>query len=218
MTNELLRLTDEESAKAIQELAKFGSKAIDAGAGFGRYLDRVFGRVPDNLVGYLFGDWLEERRIRRAEQLRADTEEVRRQRGTTERIDVSPSIAIPLIQAAIDEDRDVLRDLWAKLLASATDPARAHLVRRSMIDLLKQLDPLDALVLQQLTSGRIGGMIAPGSELAQVLSGLLQTTRDEAHLSLEHLHELDCLMHSPNDTPFPALTVKARLLLRAVGG
>jgi hypothetical protein len=102
MTDELMRPIDPETAKAIQEASKVGGKVIDAGTGIGRYLDRVLGRVPDNLVGYLIGDWLAEKRLRRYVALREETNQILGRRGVSERADVSPSIAIPLIEAAID--------------------------------------------------------------------------------------------------------------------
>ena len=44
------------------------------------------------------------------------------------------------------EDRESLRQMWAKLLAAAMDPSRAKLVRLSLISLLKKMDPLEELV------------------------------------------------------------------------
>ena len=61
---------------------------------------------------------------------------------------VSPSLAVPLLQAAYDESRPELQELWASLIAAAMDPARSGRVRLSFIDTLKQFDPLDALVLR----------------------------------------------------------------------
>jgi hypothetical protein len=209
-------LIPEETAKAIQEAAKLLSKVIDAGAGIGRYLDTVFDRVPHNLVGYFGGDWLAEQRMRNAERLRADTEEIRRSRGTQERVEISPSVAIPLIQAAIDEDRDGLKEMWARLLAAAMDPARTHLVRPSLIELLKQFDPLDAFVLREMTGPNFQNIIVPGSDLAQSLGGVAGVPRDETHLSLEHLYELGCLRQSPDEVPRPPVTAKGRALIRAV--
>jgi len=212
MANELIRPFDEESAKAIQEAAKFLSKLVEAGAGVGHYLDRIFGRVPDNLVGYLGGDWLLEHRVRNAERLRAETEQIRRRRGTQETADISPSVAIPLVQAAIDEDREGLRELWAKLLANAMDPERTHLVRPTLINLLKKLDPLDARALQQMAEAPMG----PPGDIADALSKRLGISRDEAFFSIEHLYELGCLDHSPSNFPFPRVSAKGRLLIQSV--
>jgi hypothetical protein len=42
-------------------------------------------------------------------------------------------------------DREGLKELWAKLLANALAPVKAHLVRASLIELLKQLHPMDVV-------------------------------------------------------------------------
>jgi len=165
MTNEVF---DPASAKAIEEASKFGSKAIDAGTGLATYLDRVSSKLPENLVGFL-GDYVEHKRLRRAADLWTDTKEHLRKRGVTEPRDVSPSVLLPLLGAAMDEDGAVLKDLWAKLLAAAMDPNRAEFVRPSLIALLKQMDPLDARVLEQLAGGR-HSIKLPNGNLAQELA------------------------------------------------
>jgi hypothetical protein len=64
--------------------------------------------------------------------------------------EISPSIAVPLIEAAADESREELAELWAKLLAAAADPARKGRVRLEFATTLKQMDPLDAKVLETI--------------------------------------------------------------------
>jgi hypothetical protein len=213
MTNELIRPIDKETAEAIKEVARLGSKIVDATAGIGRYLDRVLGHVPDDLVGFLGGNWLSEQRIRQADRLHEETEAIRRRRGTTARVDPSPSVAIPLVQAAIDEDREVLRNLWARLLAAAIDPSRTDLVRISLIELVKRMDPTDVRVVERLLGP---SLVAPGRDLADALAKELSIDRDEAFLSLERLYELGCLEHAPNQNPYPRVGAKARVLMRAV--
>lgn len=210
MTNAVF---DPASAKAIEEAAKFGSKAIDAGTGLAAYLDRVLGRLPDNLVGFL-GDYIEHKRLRNAADLWAGTKEHLRKRGVTEPLDVTPSVLLPLLGAAMDEDRAILKELWAKLLAAAMDPNRAEFVRPSLIALLKQMDPLDARVLESLAAA--GHLQTSASDLADRLAKKLGVSRDDAYFSLEHLHELGLSQAGPEAHPFPPLSVKARLLMRAV--
>ena len=110
-------------------------------------------------------------------------------------------------------DRDGLRQLWAGLLAAAMDPARTNLVGLSLIELLKQMEPLDALVLPQLVAGF---PTASGSDLADALATKFHVTHDEAFFSLEHLHELGCLAQSPLSFPRPQVGAKGRVLIRAV--
>jgi hypothetical protein len=149
MAEELIRPIDADSAHAIEEAAKATSKAIDAITESGKYVGAVFADLPHDLAG-IMGDWVKHVRARRWAELQSKTTKIQRDRGVEKRADVSPSVAIPLIAAAINEDRAVLKDLWAKLLAGAMDPARTNLVRPTLIELLKQMDPLDARVLLEL--------------------------------------------------------------------
>jgi hypothetical protein len=43
------------------------------------------------------------------------------------------NLAIPLIDAALNEDREVLKDLWTKLLAASMDPLTALTVHSHQI-------------------------------------------------------------------------------------
>jgi hypothetical protein len=190
-------------------------KAIDAAVRVGKYVGEVLGDLPHDLVG-IMGDWVAHKRARRWAELCADTERILRERGVENRENVSPSVAIPLIAGAINEDRDVLKQLWAKLLAAAMDPNREKLVTPSLIELLKQMDPTDALVLDQLVTSREGLPTVPGNDLAESLGKKLDVSRDEAFWSLEHLYELGCLAASPNTLPRPHASAKGRLLIRVV--
>lgn len=210
MSNELIRPIDPDSARAIEETAKAAAKAIEAAVQTGKYVGEVLGDLPHDLVG-IMGDWVKDRRARIWARLSADTERILRERKVENREDVSPSIAIPLIAGAINEDRDGLKELWAKLLANALDPSKAHLVRPSLIELFKQLDPMDALILQRLVPTP-----PPGPELGGALSLDLKVSRDEVMLSLEHLWDLKCLTVSPNQVPRPQVSGKGVGLIRAV--
>jgi hypothetical protein len=51
--------------------------------------------------------------------------------------------------AAADESRDELQEIWGALLAAAADPKRSRSFRLKFIEVAKELDPLDALVLAE---------------------------------------------------------------------
>lgn len=214
MSNELIRPIDAETAKAIEEAAKLGSGIVDAAVKGGGYLDRVFGKLPDNLVGVLIGDWLVHKRVRRWVALQADTEAVLQMRGVARPYDeISPSVAIPLIEAAIDEDRDGLKDLWARLLASAHDPERRSLVRPSVIAVLKSLDPLDAKLLSFLKTSHAGRVME--SDVTTNIARDISASRDETGVSLAALLRLQ-LAEAQSTSYYPYLTPMGRLLLAAV--
>lgn len=133
----LIPISDEQ-AKAIQE-------ALKALQGVGGFLREVIGTVPEDLVGYFGGDWL---KIRRAENAARMIEQAK---ARLEARNVKPerpsiSVALPLLIAAADEDRDELQEIWARLLAAVMDPTRGKAFRGAFIGVVEKMDPLDAVV------------------------------------------------------------------------
>jgi hypothetical protein len=187
MANELIRPIDADTARAIEEASKAVGKAIDASVRAGNYAGDILGNLPRDLVG-LIGDWVAHKRARNWARLQADTNKLLQNLGVENREDVSPSVAIPLIEAALDEDREGLRQLWAKLLAAAMDPGRAHLVRLAFIDTVKRMDPMDAAVLQGLYGPPLNGAINGASRNA--LISRLSASQDEMDVSIENLAKL----------------------------
>jgi hypothetical protein len=124
---------------------------------------------------------------------------------------VSPSVAIPLIAAAINEDRDVLKQLWAKLLAAAMDPHRANLVRPSVIELLRRMDPLDAAVLR-CANATGGGLIT--NDTREKMASELGASRDETDVSIANLQKLELVV--PTNPPNAIVSPLGREFLRAV--
>ncbi|MFT5699791.1 MAG: hypothetical protein ACI8ZB_002657 [Desulforhopalus sp.] len=178
-----------EEAKATQEVAKFGMKALDSGDKLGSFLSKVFGTVPSDVVGVLGGDLLHHVRIRNAVKLAQRTDEILRARGVTSE-PMSPSVAIPILTAAQDETREDLRELWARLLANGMDPERRSLIRQSIVDAIRAFDPLDAVLLLKLSELSIG----PGRSISlEGLEGSLNLTSDEFELSILNLNRLHCV-------------------------
>lgn len=214
MAEELLRPIDENTAKALEEGAKTLGKGLDLVGGLGAYMARAFGGVPQNLVGVLIGDWLIHKRVRRWAVLQAETKRYLDQRNVPEPYeDVSPSIAVPLIEAAVDEDRPDLADLWARLLAAALDPKRRANVRQNVIATLKQLEPLDAAVLQAVYENG-GGQWTPNGR--DYLAVKLKCTQDEVLVSFESLHKLSCIGFQGAPQISPLMHPIGRLLMQAV--
>lgn len=210
MSDNLLSQTD---AKAAEEIAKATGKAVDLTRDVGSFLGRVFGTVPEDIVGVAGGDWLHHVRIRNFAKMSAKTEDILRQRRVKETISVSPSIAIPLVEAARDEGREELQDVWAKLLAAAMDPARTSLVRLSLVQAVKQLDPLDARILNELFV--ISGQYAP--TVCHFLSNKLQVSEDEVYVSFTNLEAAGFVFNTASKLD-PKIGPSGRVLLRAIQG
>jgi len=187
LSNELIRPLDPDSARALEESAKLGQKFLDSADKAGNYATGVLGRLPHNLLGFV-DDWVLHQRVRRYAQLQADTKRILEQRGVKEPYpEISPSIAVPLLEAAVDENRDDIRDLWAKLLAAAIDPNRSRLVRLSIIAIVKQMDPMDALILKAVYENATGMWSPNGRDF---LSKKFNVSEEEVLVSFDNLSKL----------------------------
>ncbi len=220
MANELIKPIDENTAKAIEESARALGKGFDLVGGLGAYLARALGGVPDNLIGLLVGDWLIHKRVRRWSELQDETRRTLDERNVKEPYDISPSIALPLIEAALDEDREGLKEMWAKLLAAAMDPKRKHLVRADMISTLKQLEPLDAIVLSTVYDA---GELRFGPNARDNFAQKFSVTSDEMTVCFQNLESLGCFIRRGDHPPEsgmvrenPSLGARGRLLMLAV--
>ncbi len=199
---EMIPVTDAQ-AKAIEESAKAGQQALKVLESLGGYLNQVFGTVPSDLVGILGGDWLKVRRAENLVQILRRAKERLDARGTNPVDPPTLSLTLPLMQAASDENRDELQDIWARLLAAATDPNRQQSFRTVFIDIAKKMDPLDAVVLQETSTKEkwVKNLIDPKQADIQMHSARVKfrtgmperlgLSRDEVTVSLFHLESMN---------------------------
>ena len=146
----------EETAKAVQEVAGAAGKAIDAARDAGGFIDRIFGKGLENMVGRHWSDRMTARRIEasiydweRLQILAHETNERLRSRGITNLRAIPPKVALPLLEYATVEHEEGLQDLWANLLATGLD-ADADEIHRKFITTLGEMTGADALVLRIL--------------------------------------------------------------------
>ena len=92
------------------------------------------------------------------------------------------------------------------------DPQRANRVRRSFIDTVQRLDPLDALVLKEMAGWNPGSSNSPGFRFRH-----LKVSDDELHVSAINLYELRCISTHNSADPGFQLTPYGRELVRACG-
>jgi abortive infection alpha-like protein len=213
MGNELIRPIDENTAKAIEETARFGGKLVDAGTAAGGYLDKTLGSLPQNLVG-LIGDQVAYWRARRYIELSKDLERRLADRGA-KGVEPSPSLGIPILEAAVDETRSELKDLWERLLANAFDPARTRVVRSSFVELLKKFDPMDALVFEVMASVP-AGLLSPNARDYVVARLVGKAYIEEVLVSFENLEALGCISAVNRDAWNPIVTNRGSLLFKAL--
>ena len=188
-------------------MAKTTGEIVKAAGGLGSYLARVFQSVPDNVLGLMVGDWLDHKRRRHLAVLEANTAHILEGIAADRLTEPSPSVLIPLLQAAVDEGRPELQALWAALLANAmVDGGRK--VRRDFFDAVKAMEPADALVLDAMN--RPEAMEVAGRDLGRILDGLHKWAAKadisdvELEVSLDKLVALRCLRRNNFDQPMLA--------------
>ncbi len=184
----------EESAKAVQEVAKTTGKALEIVEKAGPFVERVFGPSIESAVG-LLSDRLQHYRLRQFFKLADKTDALLQERGIEVTRHVPPSLAIPLIEAATIEERDTLHDLWAELLANAMDPDFDEEIRPAFVTILKDISPLDAIILKFFCDGGADG--APYMNKMEVLTGRLaaqfRATERDCEIAVGNLIRLGCL-------------------------
>jgi len=141
-----------EHAKAVAEVATTAGKAIDASREAGRFISRFIGGPLEQGMG-IFEDRLRYMRWERQVRLMRRSEEVLRNLGINGPTRPVPmKIAIPLFQAASMEENDSLQDRWVNLLVNAANKDSGVEVNRSYIEILSQITPLEAQILDTLYS------------------------------------------------------------------
>jgi hypothetical protein len=206
---QIIASSDAEAAKAVAEL---GNSLIGAGRDAANYLAAILGDAPKNAFGYLLGDRLAAAREMGAVRLQTKVENERLRLGIEHTQPTSPSIAEPMLHAALNETREELQDIWARLIVATTDPSRSSLVKIGFVETLKQFDPPDSLLLKEICSNT---NLYKNSELLSI-TGKLGMGFDDFMISLDKLIDLKCVFKNPGSnytsTPY------GRSLFRAVDG
>ncbi len=166
--------------------------------------------VAENAIGLLGGDWLSEKRRCNRERLKARTDEILHERKIEHPVEPPPAILLPLLQEAQEESRETLVDIWAKLVAAAMDPARVDSYRREYVEVAKQLEPVDTLVLPLLS---MPGNMSPTRR--EYIASRLGISTDAVQISFRNLERLELIANglTPTAGTTPFLTPFGRQFL-----
>jgi Abortive infection alpha len=125
VSDSLIPITDEQ--------AKLGQEILKALHGLGSFVKTALGSTPEDLVGYYLGDRLHIRRVENMVRMLYEARARLVDMGKNETQPAPLSLALPILQGAAEEEREELVDLWARLFASAMDPATRNNVRHAFI-------------------------------------------------------------------------------------
>ncbi|MGH6802741.1 MAG: Abi-alpha family protein [Methyloceanibacter sp.] len=149
-------------------------------------------------------------------------------------IPIPPRLAIPLLDGATLESDPTLSEMWAGLVANATDPARKVEARRTFTQLLASLEPIDALVLMEIERHGLANPdrkadhdFSTDSEEAwrsqwpnlSSISASLRADPHEVALALENLERLGLAVDDiqAGGTPVPLSHPQATIQLTVTG-
>jgi hypothetical protein len=175
-------------AKAAEETAKTGRALIEPGTDLAKYIARVLGTVPEDVVGFLVGDPLHELRQHTLIGILRAAFEKLRARGVETAKPIRPGPGKEAFEAASLETDETLQDMWATLLANAMDPGKDTSLQRVFIVTLKEFEPIDARILQEIAQSPGDGVLNDHQLVTQL------TIRDtQVFLSVEKLIDLKVL-------------------------
>ena len=141
-----------ETAKAVQEVAKVSGKAIDAVSKFGEFISRFISGPIEQGMG-IYVDKLTYYRWECQQSLILKSEFFMKEKGIEFPNKAIPlKLAVPLFQGASMEENNELQDLWAKLLVNATNIESCIDLKRVYIDILERLTPIEAQILFSIYS------------------------------------------------------------------
>ncbi len=98
-------------------------------------------------TGLLLGEKVHQFRLTNLKSVTEKAQQAFSERGTTPHA-VPPRLAIPLLQNASLEEDEALQDMWAGLIATASE--EPDTLPPSFIEILKQLSPYEAQTLQSI--------------------------------------------------------------------
>lgn len=196
------------------EQAKFLRELISAVRDSGSYVADILGDLPKDLLGYLVGDRIKAARAERLSVIWEKSKKRLEDRGVTDPEPPSLKLALPILEAAADENHEEISGLWERLLANAMDPSRRGRVRQAFIRTVKQMDPMDVLVLKAVADN---GNAVWGSNAPDIIASRLRTTRYEVRVSLDNLAQLNCIYFTDSGPKVqPHLNPFGMLLMGAV--
>lgn len=179
--NSIIPISDEQ--------AKLGQEIVGAGRDLAGYLAEILGDLPKDLVGLIVGDKVKAKRFIQAEMLLNKTKNYLNEQNVIEPEPPSLNVALPILESAVNENREELQDLWARLLAASMNPNKSNLVRIRFIEALKKLDPLDARVMLCVQQNNASFKMPQGNIMSvkHTIARELNLKSDEVEVSTDNL-------------------------------
>lgn len=158
-----------------------------------RFLEKIVGPPLEELGG-LLADQLRLFRLKKQVQILEKAQKILLDKGINPR-KVSLKILVPILEEGSLEEDESMSDRWASLLATAADPSSAISVQPSFPEILKELSPKEALILDKIFDLVVSERIprnqwtyrgAVGESVKQVL----RLSDEEFEIAIDNLYRL----------------------------
>jgi len=186
---------NDDGEKAIQEAAKIAAETTVKEAT--RFIEMVVGEPMKGLGGILSDrvNLWRYKNLLKQRDIVASIHTKRKLEGKS--IPIPPRYAVPFINAASMEDDDTIQNLWAGLIANATDPNQRLSLRKVYRRMLSEMEPLDAQVLDLLMRDydfktNITREEAQGVTVSE-LSAAAGCSQNEIQMSILNLYQMQCI-------------------------
>jgi len=179
----------EESAKAVQEVAKTTNKLIDTGKAFGKYF-----KAPTEQIIGIWEDNLKFKRLENQLKLIQKADKKLKDLGLKTPTNQIPiKFAIPLLESASFEDDEYLQNLWVNLLINSSIDENKYTLERSHISILEQLTNLEARILITIYSNNYN----QSNKIYNIKTHMLP---DKIEYSIEEPWSFESAINSRDDT------------------
>lgn len=212
-------ITDEQ-ARMGQEAAKTVRTFLDLLVSVGRGLaNSQLATIAGDAVGHwLRADNLHQDRLNNIEMLKVNGDAKIKHIKQDRISEPSPSVVLPLLEAAMDESREQLQDLWASLLANCMIDGGSK-VRRDFFVTRKALEPIDAVILELFNIPAVARPRVDSDQAAAMSAALKDrkisgVSNDTLFVSLQALGDCRCIRR-PDGTLLWGLTAYGRAFLAA---
>ena len=189
----------EEVSKAVQEVAKFGTNALEKSDKVGSFLAKVFSGPTHETAGFVH-DWFAYLRWRSALAIMDKVNEIHESRGVRDTRPVPPKFAIPFFREATLEEDPGIQDMWSTLLANRMDPKFNGEIRYGFMEIINNLTGIDVAILENLYSAindpsrdEISNGVRDQVIERETVVRQLDITNSQYEISINNLMRLNCV-------------------------
>ena len=183
----------------------------------------LFGPASEQ-IGIMFEDWAKYWRVHNVLKVSEKLQALEAKHGVRRGAAViPPRIGIPALQHLADEDDEQLQSLWANLLYRALDPDVGSRPNRTLVNVLKEVEPTDVKVLLCLDCSGWDSIL--GHMTLESIGREADIERDQLMMSIQNLFRLNLIDQgvvrkdeNERGTNVYRLAYLGRVLLRVTDG